>query len=214
MKGQTMRGSEGLVIHADGTKIDYSIYRVKTLRDMGQAQWLPGLLDLGFHVLLDRDGVAARLPAPTFRAEIPERPNAREFADTVEEFFWETSYVAKNLWRDELWPWKYSLEFVMKLKLLRRMLEWHVEVANEWNLRAGVLGRRLNRQLDTETWRELEATFAGPGARDNWNAMFATIDLFRRIAQGVARELEFTYPQALDDRVCAYLDKIRDLKHP
>ena len=165
-------------------------------------------------MLLDRDGVAARLPAPTFRAEIPERPNAREFADTVEEFFWETSYVAKNLWRDELWPWKYSLEFVMKLKLLRRMLGWHVEIANEWNLRTGVLGRRLNRQLDPQTWRELAATFTGSRVNDNWNAMFATTDLFRRIAKGVARELEFTYPQALDDRVCAYLEKIRHLKHP
>ena len=203
-----------LVIHANGTKVDYSIYRHEALVEMVNTQRPHPLLDLGFRVLLDRDGFAARLPAPSYRAEIPERPTAQEFADTVEEFFWETSYVAKNLWRDELWPWKYSFEFVMKLKLLRRMLEWHVEVAKDWNLRTGVLGRRLKRQLDPRTWRELEATFAGPGVSDNWNAMFATIDLFRRIAQGVARELEFTYPQALDERVCAYLEKIRDLERP
>ena len=203
-----------LVIHVDGTKVDYSIYRNQVLVEMVNAERPHALLDLGFQVLLDRDGFGERLPAPTYRAEIPQRPTAQEFADTVEEFFWETSYVAKNLWRDELWPWKYSLEFVMKLKLLRRMLEWRVEIANDWRLRTGVLGRRLNGQLDRQTWRELEATFTGPDVGDNWDAMFATIDLFRRIAQDVARALDFSYPMALDERVCAYLEKIRNLEHP
>lgn len=205
-----------LVIHTDGTKVDYSIRRMELLRRMADEQQflLIDHLDLGYRILLDRDGVAARLPAPTLSAEIPARPSAKEFAATVEEFFWETSYVAKNLWRGELWPWKYSLESVMKLRLLRRMLEWQVEIEHGWNLRIGVLGRGLRRQLDPETWRELEATFVGARADDNWAALFATIELFRSIAGEVARELSVTYPQALDDGVCAYIAKIRDMPRP
>lgn len=204
-----------LVIYADGTKVDYLIHRVEQLRRMADEQrFLIRHLDLGYRVLLDRDGLAARLPAPTLRAEIPPRPSAAEFAAAVEEFFWETSYVAKNLWRGELWPWKYCLEMVMKLKVLRRMLEWRVELDHDWGVRTGVLGRGLERRLDAQTWNALKATFAGAGVEENWAALFATIDLFRRVALGVARDLGFTYPHTLDERVCAYLVKIRATERP
>ncbi|MEJ2130098.1 MAG: aminoglycoside 6-adenylyltransferase [Gammaproteobacteria bacterium] len=201
-----------LVIHADGTKVDYSIYRVQVLEEMVRSQRLHTLLELGYRVLLDRDGLAARLPAPSYRAEISSKPTEQEFADTVEEFFWETTYVAKNLRRGELWPWKYSLESVMKLELLRRILEWRVEIAHGWSLRAGVLGRRLKRHLDGRTWGELERTFVGAGVEENWTALFATIGLFRRVAREVARELGYGYPQSLDDRVSSYLRKVRALE--
>ncbi len=130
----------------------------------------------------------------------------------VEEFWWETSYVAKNLWRDELLPAKYSFEVVMKLELLRRVLEWRVETDHDWSLRPGVLGKVLKKRLDPETWKELESTYVGTDLEGNWQALFATTALFRRMALEVAERLGLSYPHQLDQRMSAYLQGVRAMK--
>ncbi len=56
-----------------------------------------------------------------------------EYLDVIEEFWWETHYVAKGLWRDDLLGARYSVDNVMKLQLLRRMLEWRIELDRDWS---------------------------------------------------------------------------------
>lgn len=129
----------------------------------------------------------------------------------VEEFFHEATYVVKNLWRDELLPAKYSLDNVMKLHYLSQALEWRVEIDHNWNLRTGVLGRGLKNFLDPQTWSELEDTYVGAGLGENWQAMFNTIDLFRKVAVEVGDQLGYPYPQSLDRRAMESLRKVRKL---
>ena len=38
-------------------------------------------------------------------------------------------YVAKHLWRDNLFPMKLSLDHIMKFHCLRKMLEWQMGIA-------------------------------------------------------------------------------------
>ena len=197
-----------LVIYQDHTKVDFTIAPVGRLQRIARTGRLPDALDVGYRVLLDKDGHAAALPAPIGTAHIPGRPSEDEFLALVEEFWFETSYVAKNLWRDELLPAKHSLETVMKLDLLRRMLEWRIETDHGWALRPGAYGRGLKRHLDAETWRELEDTFAGAEIGDNWRALFATTHLFRRVALEVAGRLGFTYPHDLDARMTSHLREV------
>ena len=117
-----------LVIYEDGTRIDYSLWPEAVLAQIAAGGALPGVLDMGYRALVDKDGLAAWLPPATGRAFIPARPTSDEYLAVVEEFWWESSYVAKYLWRDEL---------------LRRMLEWRVEIDHDWAWRPGVLGRGL-----------------------------------------------------------------------
>ena len=53
-----------LVLYQDHTKIDYAIWPVELLRHVVEHQESTDLLDWGYRVLLDKDGLAARLPAP------------------------------------------------------------------------------------------------------------------------------------------------------
>src|SRR5262249_48801119 len=103
-----------LVLYEDGTKVDHIIWPAALLRQVVERETLPDLLDWGYLVLLDKDGLATRLPTPTYTAHIPARPSNREFQALIEEFWWETTYVAKHLWRDDLMCAKYNLDVVMK----------------------------------------------------------------------------------------------------
>ena len=197
-----------LVLYEDGVKIDYTLVPVAELERMSGERRLAPELDLGYTVLVDKDGLTDSLPAPSGRAWIPAPPTQAAFSALVEEFWWEAGYVAKNLARGELLPAKYSLESVMKLDLLRRMLEWQVGT-ERWSWRPGVLGRGLREVLDPLTWRALEATYAGGAIEENWTALFRAIELFRAVARTVATRLSLDYPDRLDARMTAWLQAAR-----
>ena len=110
-----------LVLYEEGIRIDYSVWPVALLHRMGEKPRLVGQLDVGYLVLVDKDHLTQGLTPPTYTAHIPARPTNKEFQSLVEEFWWETTYVAKNLWRDELLPAKSALDFSLKLQGLRRV---------------------------------------------------------------------------------------------
>lgn len=200
-----------LVLYADGYKIDFTVAPVASMRQARVAPRLPDALDVGYRVLVDKDRLTDGLPAPTYTAHIPPRPTAADFSALVEEFWWETTYVAKNLWRDELLPAKYSLDCVLRLDLLRRMVEWSIETERGWSWQPGVYGRGFKRALSPELWAALEATCAGAAREENWRALFAMTDLFRKVAGTVADSLGYAYPHDLDARVMQHLLHVRHL---
>jgi aminoglycoside 6-adenylyltransferase len=203
-----------LVLYDDCIKIDYLIWPVSLLQQIVERQALPDVLDWGYRALLDKDGLTARLPAPTRTAHIPPRPTEQEYHALVEEFWWETIYVAKNLWRDELLHAKYNLDVVMRHELLLQLLEWRVEVDRQWAWKPGIVGRGLKAQLAPKTWSALEATWVGASLEENWDALFAMIDLFRRVALEVGSALGYGYSHEIDQRVSAYLQAVRHLPRP
>jgi aminoglycoside 6-adenylyltransferase len=202
-----------LVLYEDHTKIDYVVWPVALLAAVAQRQELLELLDWGYLILVDKDGLTAVLPAPTYTAHIPRPPSAREYQRLVEEFWWESTYVAKNLWRDDLVFARYNLDVVMRHELLLQMLEWRVEVDHGWTWKPGLVGRGLKAHISPETWAELEKTWVGAEIVANWAALFAMTTLFRRIAREVAKALGYDYPDALDQRVTAYLEDVHCLPH-
>jgi len=198
-----------LVLYEDSTKVDYMVWPAALLRRVVESGQLPDLLDWGYRVLLDKDELTVGLPAPTRRAHIPAPPSEAAYQALVEEFWWETTYVAKNLWRDDLLHARYNLDVVMKHDLLLRMLEWRIEIERDWSWKPGPVGKGLKRELPTALWSALEATFVGAGIAENWRALFATTALFRQAAVAVGAALGYTYPDALDRRVTAYLMAVR-----
>jgi aminoglycoside 6-adenylyltransferase len=190
-----------VVQYADGLKIDFRLWPVALARRIAQAPALPPGLDAGYRVLLDKDGLATGMRPPTYRAYIPPRPTEGDYRTWVEEFFSDVPYVAKCLWRDELLPAKWCLDCDMKHKYLLRMLEWRMERDHGWTAPPGNLGKGLKKRLPPGIWRELEGAYAGAGIEENWEALFRTITLFRRVAVEVAEDLGYAYPHDLDEQV-------------
>jgi aminoglycoside 6-adenylyltransferase len=211
-KTRTLHGLDKcsrLVLYMDGVKVDFTLWPTPLLRAVLEQEHIIEELDVGHEVLLDKDGLTRGLGKPTFRAHIPKRPTQAEFTDLVEEFWWESTYVAKHLWRDDLLPAKYNLDYMMKHHMLRKMIEWRIEVEHDWSVKPGAYGKGLKKLLDPDTWSALESTYAGASMEDNWDALFRTTDLFRVAANAVANALGYTYPEALDARVTRYLQTVR-----
>jgi aminoglycoside 6-adenylyltransferase len=198
--------------YEDGLKIDFTLMTAGILKRLAEESTLPDELDVGYVVLLDKDALTARLKPPKYKAHIPSPPDENRFQRVIEEFFHETTYVAKLLWRDELMPAKYSLDYVMKQVYLRQMLEWYMEIDYNWTVNPGALGKGLKKLIGFELWTELETTYVGAGLKDNWSALFTSIELYRKVAISVADHLTYEYPIDLDYRVVTYLQAIRQLE--
>ena len=198
--------------YEDGLKIDFSLWPVELIREIAANPGLPAYLDIGYSVLLDKDHLTERLTAPTYKAYIPRPPTEHTYQTVIENFLSDAPYVAKNLWRDELLPTKYSLDTVMKHKYLRQMLEWRIEINHNWSVKPGAEGKGLKKGLPSEIWAELESTYVGAGTVENWEALFKTISLFRKVAIEVGDSIGYKYPHDLHQRVLAYLERVSQLE--
>jgi aminoglycoside 6-adenylyltransferase len=119
--------------------------------------------------------------------------------------------VAKGLWRGEVIFAKFALDHDAKFGALRRFLEWLIELDHDWSLRPGAYGRGLERLLPDDVWSELSSTYVGADIEDNWNALFRTAALFRKVATEVGDALGYAYPQEIDDAVTTHLNDVREL---
>ena len=98
---------------------------------------------------------------------------------------------------------------------LLRVLQWRMECDRGWAAPARALGKGLRKELPADVWRELQGTYAGGGATaDTWDALFRTMALFRRVARDVGDRLGYAYPDELDERVTAYVWRLRGKRDP
>lgn len=199
-----------VVQYADGLRIDFRLWPVDLARRVGEGPRLPDDLDVGYAVLVDKDRLFDEMRPPTYTAYVPSRPDEQTYLTVVNDFFSAAPAVAKCLLRDELLPAKWCLDYDMKHVYLRPMLEWRMERDRGWSEPTGNLGKGLKKRLPSDTWRQLEDTYAGAGIEENWGALFRTMALFARVATEVGDDLGYIYPRDLDRRVVAYVRAIRE----
>lgn len=200
----SVHGTEALfrgVVYEDGVKVDWTLWPANVPALVGE-HGLTDALDVGYRVLLDKDGATAGWPPPTFRAHIPVRPSEAEYVALVEEFWWSATYVAKARARDERLFARFVLAGDLTQGTLLRMLEWLVETGRDWDWKPGAYGRGIERELAPELAAELDAA-AGSFER--------TVELFRRVAREVGERLGYAYPQRADDVVSLYVERLREV---
>jgi len=200
-----------VVQYETGLKIDFNLWPVELLQQVTASERLPPEFDAGYKILVDKDDLTTPLTAPTYAAYIPTPPTEAHYLELIEGFFLDTTYVAKFLWRDDLMAAKHILDHSLKQEHLRPMLAWHAEIDHDWKLKPGPYGRRLKQHVRPDLWTELEGTYCALGIEENWQALFRTIALMRRVATEVGQHLGYTYPQELDQRARDYLSRVRHL---
>jgi aminoglycoside 6-adenylyltransferase len=201
-----------LIQYADGLKIDFTLWPTELLRQIAKARNLPAGLDAGYTILVDKDHLMDDMTQPTYTAFIPKPPTDEAFQKVIEDFFSDAPYVAKCLWRDDLLPAKWCLDYDMKHNFLRQMVEWRLEIEHGWSAPVGALGRGLKKKLPPMIWSKLEETYVGAGINENWEALFKTIALFRELGIKVAEHLGYAYPLDLDQRVTNYVQKMMQIE--
>ena len=198
--------------YADGLKIDFTLQPVSLFEKIVAAPAIPAELDAGYRILLDKDGRTTSMLPPTGTAYIPKLPSRETYLTLINDFFSEAPYVAKCLWRDELLPAKWCLDYDMKHTYLRQLLEWRVEIDHDRSRSIGSLGKGLKKYLPSEIWEQFEGTFVGARLEDNWVALAKTMEFLREVAVDVGERLGFEYPHDVHQRVSAYVEHIRQMK--
>jgi len=196
--------------YEDSLKIDFSLWPVGLFKQIVSEPQLTPEFDAGYRVLLDKDHLTDPLQPPTYKSYIPEPPTEAEYQALIESFFLDTGYVAKFLWRDDLVAAKYILDHSLKHQHLLIMLAWRIEMDHDWALKLGPYGRGLKRCLPPDLWEQFEATYTDAEPSSNWSALFRSIDVMRRVAVEVGDHLNFRYPEQLERRVLAYLQRVRE----
>jgi len=186
----------------DGNRIDLSIYPLE--------RW-PELKNDSLSVLLlDKDGALGPLPPPGEASYLPQPPDAKAFADCCNEFWWVSPYVAKGLWRRELPYAKSMLDEYVRAQLMK-MLRWQIGIQTGFQVNPGKDGKYFEHYLPPGQWALLLRTYADADYSRNWDALEAMGALFRQAARFVAEHCGFDYPAGEDDRVSAFLRRIRAL---
>ncbi len=193
-----------MVIYEDGVRIDWGIAKADCM-DKYNGPTEP------YRILIDKDH-RVRNPIRTFHKTFHvKKPSEEQFSELIDEFWWDITYVAKSLWRDELY-WAKYMNGNLHFKYLEKVIEWYIGMQRAWAVTTNKHGRWFKRYLDPETWEEIEKTFSGAHEQENWDALFNSARLFRRLAQGIASGLDYRYDLETDQRVTAYMLKIRRLE--
>lgn len=155
------------------------------------------VLQRGCRILLDRDGRLSRVLAlvQAIPLERPPLPTASELDELIQDFWYHTVWTARKLRRGELWVAHRSCDGHLK-RLLLRLLEVHAQAirgVDTWHA-----GRFLNQWADPRALAALPDTFARYDETAVWHALFATMRLFRWLAEETAAQLGVPYPHDAD----------------
>jgi aminoglycoside 6-adenylyltransferase len=196
-----------LVIFEDGIKVDFAFYPLEALADLSKGTSLPADYDDGYQVLLDKDSLAASMPAPTYRGYLQQKPTQEEFLKVVEEFWFEAYHVAKYLKRNDLWRVKFR-DWGMKDPFLLSMINWNEAAKRSWNLKTHSQGKSMQSYINKSTWKDLHLCFGHFTEEGSRKALEEAISLFRRLAIETAELLSYTYPYDIDENISGYMQKL------
>jgi len=198
-----------MVFYDDYPKVDFKLFSIPNFLEEATKPELPEDWDVGYKVLIDKDGLTINMHPATYEATLIKRPSDETFQLKMLDFWWDMIYVAKCLLRDELFYAKYMSEEVMRFNNLQVILEWYIGMQHDWKITTNKKGRLFKKYLSPEMWKKVEATFAGSDIEDNWRALFAYVDLGSEIGPVIAQQLGYHYPLELEQKIQAYLIKMR-----
>ena len=202
-----------LVLYQDYNRIDFNIWPLELIEKLADYDKLPDYLDIGYEVLYDKNGIIEKLQNPTYQAFKTKIPSEEKFRKTVNDFWWDITYIPKYLWRDQFYFMKY-MDYFIKFNLLQPMVEWLIGVENNWDVNPGKCGSDFQKYLKEEDWNKLKTTFSGHYKEENWQALFKMMDFFQKAAKKVGKNLNYKYPQQLAEDVTEYINKIYQKEIP
>lgn len=191
-------------IFEDGIRLKYQVWEARTILK----PLLPPELDDGFTVLLDKDNLVDKLPPSNYKMYIPPVPSEQEYHRLIETFFIEATNIARYLQNKDLLPAKHYFYKIVVHDLLSTMLEWHIEIRNDWSIELNSSRIGFEKLLGIQLWSEYKLLYVGPGSEESWAALSQSIDLFRKVAIEIGEIIGFSYPFDLDKQNLDYLSKI------
>ncbi len=188
-------------------KVDFSFHLLEVLNKLIDSSTLPDEYNVGYKILLDKQGLAEKLPKPTFSGFILKKPEEEEFVKNIDEFWFEAYHVAKYLSRGDLWT--AIMRDRSAKKYLLQMLQWHKAAHENWSISFKNFGKEMKTWLNKSTWDELSFCFAKFDIEDSWTALKNTTILYRKFAKETAEYLQYRYNVKTDMSISNFIQTIK-----
>ncbi|MBK9124649.1 MAG: aminoglycoside 6-adenylyltransferase [Chloroflexi bacterium] len=196
-----------LILYEGGLKLDFSTAPVSVLRQLVEEQRLWNSHLRGYDILLDKDGLAARLPAPRpFDVPPFEPPDANAFSQAVDTYFYGAVYVAKQIARHNLWKVKWADQ--NQQNCLLTMLVWHAQATAAEPIDTWSRGDFMRSWVRDDIWGALHSVFAHFDAPSSWRALFSSIALYTRLARETAAQWAFDFPETRLSAITDYVEQL------
>jgi len=196
-----------LTIFEGGVKVDFSFHPIESFQKIVTKNKLIDDYDIGYRVLLDKDGLTQRIPKAQFDGFKIKKPGNEDFIRNQKNFWFEIYHVAKYLAREDLWVAKYR-DWSAK-EYLREMLEWNCGAQLNWNMHPNQHGKNMKNWIDDESWEGLFSCFSNLSRRESWQAMENTMILYRKITISAASKLNYSYLDYIDASISDFTGDLK-----
>jgi aminoglycoside 6-adenylyltransferase len=186
-----------LMQFADGTRIDLTLIDVARIATIN-AEVEPRI------ILLDKDGRPELYDIPAGTLYHIQRPSAKEYFDTCNEFWWLAVVVAKGICRGELFYVKAFMEHY-QMEMFLKMLLWQIGIAHDFQVSGGKCQRYVQCYLTADEMNRFRQLYPN-GDFENIKAKLSVLmGYFAELAPNVAAHFGFEYKAAEAQRVQAFV---------
>jgi len=200
-----------LVLFQDGTKFDFAFHAAQQLEKMIDDKQLSLTYDLGYKVIVDKDGRAGHLARPSLLKYNRLIPKQEELTNAWNEFWFEAYQVAKYICRCDFWAAKLRDEAMKKWML--KMLEWNSDAKSGSSKIIRPDGKNLRDWLEEDYYLQLDNCFSGWGQPDGIASLYSCIDLFVRVAKETAFILHLELAESQGEGVKEIITQIIESSH-
>ena len=197
-------GLERRVLFDGGLDVDFAIFPVQLISHLGNNPESMKVLSRGFKIVLDKDNLMKDLSLPTEDTVPHPKPREKDFINLINDFWYHSVWTAKKLRRGELLEAKLCCDIYMK-NLLFQVLRWYTYATKGWNYDTWHEARFFEKWVDSSILAEMERIYAHYEGEDIWNALFSTIDLFRRLSKETSALLDYQYPTDADNYASTFV---------
>jgi aminoglycoside 6-adenylyltransferase len=212
LENPTGGNPEWFILTADGLRFDIMLAQVSEDAD-SLARILvsfpyQSVLRSGVRVLVPDEPLPEPYLTSSGLVQPAAHPSSAEFVGTIHHAFFDALRTAKYLRRGDLWRAKQAGDYELKQRLLQ-LLEWHARATQGLDHATWYHGRFLDRWADPEAVAALPAVFGRYDVEDQWQALFETLGLLRRLAAETAERLGYSYPYAAEAQVQDEIERMR-----
>ncbi len=193
------KGYTRLTIYDDGFKMDFGF------QDISLAKYANDMPL--FKVYVDKDNLIPKPEVDDDQKFFVKKPSNKEFQDILRDFFFDSSYVVKTLYREEVTFNQYMM-YILHEKI-NPLLSWYVASKHDFKVNVGLYNRYIKQYLSKEEWMMLKDTYSNTDKDEVYNALMASFDLVRYLGLRVAEKLDFDYPIKHDQDMLDYCIKIK-----
>lgn len=195
-----LKGYTRLTIYSDGFKMDFGFQDIKLAKYANNMEL--------YKVYVDKDNI---IPTPEVTDDSKfyvQKPTNEEFHAELRDFFFDSSYVVKTIYRNEIIFNQYMMGILHKK--INNLLKWYVGCKHDFKVNVGSVNRYINQYLSKEEIQMLKDTYCSSDPDEVYASLIAAFDFVRYLGTYIAGKLNYIYPLQHDEDMLNYCKRVKE----